>query len=196
MFRSNEFRIVPWPALTAALMICTIAPLPAPAQAPEDGGEMPPMGRPAEMDAIDFMLGDWSVAVEMRMGPEAPFTATTGASTVTAVLDGCVQRMDFEADVMGMPMRGVDHTTFNRNTNRYESVWVDNMGANFTIMHGGLEGGKFVLQGENKMMGQDVVLRSTSEKRSDDELFWTMDESYDGGKTWSTTMRMTYTRKK
>lgn len=179
-----------------ALMIGVVAGLPITARAQETAAEMPPMGRPAQMDEIAFMIGEWTVAMEMRMGPEAPFTSITGTATTSAVLDGCVQRMDFQADVMGMPMHGIDHTTYNRNTERFESIWVDNMGANFTSMHGGMKDGKFVLEGQNKMMGRDVYMRSTSEKRSDDEVYWTMDESYDGGKTWTTTMKMTYTRKK
>lgn len=183
-------------AALLTLLACTLVTAPARAQDPQAGDEMPPMGRPAEMDQIAHMIGDWTVAMEMRMGPEAPFTSVTGTASVAAVLDGCVQRMDFHAEVMGMPMHGIDHTTYNRNTERFESVWVDNMGANFTMMHGGMTDGKFVLEGENKMMGQDVVMRSTSQLRSKDELFWTMDESYDGGKTWTTTMKMTYTRKK
>jgi hypothetical protein len=153
------------------------------------------MGRPAQMDQIASMLGEWNVAIEMRMAPDEPFAPTTGQATVTATLDGCVQQTDFRADVMGMPLKGLEFTTFNRQTGQFESVWVDNFSGNIAILRGGFDEGRLVMTGVNNMTGQEVYMRGTREKRSDSEVYWTMDESYDGGKTWTTSMKMTYTRK-
>lgn len=153
------------------------------------------MGRPAQMDQIAYMLGEWNVAIEMRMAPDAPFAPTTGEATVTATLDGCVQQTDFRADVMGMPLKGLELTTFNRQTGQFESIWVDNFSGNIAILRGGFDEGRLVMTGVNNMMGQEVSMRGTGEKRSESEVYWTMDESYDGGKTWTTSMKMTYTRK-
>ena len=50
--------------------------------------------------------------------------------------------------------------------------------------------------GEDKMMGQTFGVKSLSRKISDDEVYWEMQRSDDGGTTWVADMKMTYTRKK
>lgn len=172
-------------------LLFLIAALPAFAQ---EG--MPPMGRPAEMDKVEFLLGDWDVTMKMRMSPEAPWVESKGTATTETILDGCVQRMTFEGDVMGMPLVGMDHLSFNRETGQFESFWVDNMSASFSKMSGSLEGDSMVMTGKTMRMGQEMHMRTVSEKVSDDVFEWTMEDSFDGGETWNESMIMTYTRKK
>lgn len=172
--------------------------VPAFAQAPE--GEampaMPEMGRPAEMDALAYFHGNWDVTMEFKMDVTATeWTKAAGTSTVTPMLDGCIDKMTFDSKMMGMAFSGIDMTTYNREYKRYESVWFDNMGGKMSVMHGNFEGDKLVMTGNDKMMGMEYMVRSVSQKKSNDEVYWTMAMSMDEGKTWMENMRMTYKRK-
>ena len=159
--------------------------------------EMPPMGKPAEMDALAWLQGEWDVAMEFKMDPMSEeWTQGTASAVTKPVLNGCANRMDFTGEIMGMPFHGIDHTTWNREYQRYESVWIDDMGAKMSVMHGQLVDGVMTMEGPDKMMGQEVINRFTSKKKSNDEVDWVMEMSTDGGKTWTDHMRMTYTRKK
>ena len=159
--------------------------------------EMPPMGMPAEMEALAWFHGEWDVAMEFKMDPASEEWIQTTASAVSKpVLDGCANRMDFTGEIMGMPFHGFDHTTWNREYERYESVWLDDMSAKMTVMHGQLVDNVMMMEGPDKMQGQEYINRSISEQKSDDEIYWVMSMSFDGGKTWHDHMKMTYTRKK
>ncbi len=183
------------PLVRTALTLLAFASLvPAVFAQEQKGGEMPPMGRPAPMDQIAFMQGDWNVTMAFRMGPDQPWQETTGASHVDTILDGCVQRMDFRSEIMGMPFHGIDHTSYNRERQRFESIWIDDMSAKFSQMSGNFVDGKLVMAGTDIMMGTEVQVRSTSEQVSDDEVRWNMEQSTDG-ENWFTSMKMSYERK-
>jgi hypothetical protein len=159
-------------------------------------GAMPEMGRPAEMDQISFMHGQWDVTMKYKMDPTGDWIEATGSAVVEPALNGCVNRTTFESTIMGMPFRGIDHTTYNREEDRFESVWIDDMSGKMSVMHGNLEGDSMVMEGTDKMQGMEFMTRSVSKKVSNDELQWTMSMSTDGGQTWFENMQMTYTRKK
>ena len=140
------------------------------------------------------MHGEW--AVEMSYMDEAgEWVATTGTATSKPVLNGCANRMDFAAEMMGMPFNGVDHTTFNRETGQYESVWMDDMSAKMSVMSGNFEGEALVMTGIDMWQGMKYHSKAVSQKISDDEVSFVMSMSMDGGETWMENMKMTYTRK-
>ncbi|RKZ11354.1 hypothetical protein DRQ53_14020 [bacterium] len=180
--------------LTLALLLLIAAPTLA---EHHEGGEseMPAMGPPAEMKALAFMLGEWDVAMDYREGPEGEWVTIAGSAVSKSVLDGCAHRMDFEATLMGMPFKGFDHTTYNREYGRYESVWMDNMSAKMGIMRGNFEGDELIMQGPDKMQGMEFLARSVSTKVSNDEIHFAMSMSVDDGATWFENMKMVYTRK-
>ena len=45
------------------------------------------------------------------------------------VLDGCAMKMVFKGEMMGMAFTGNQLFTYNRNSGKYQSVWIDDMGA-------------------------------------------------------------------
>lgn len=183
--------------LTVALLALLVTPALADHhEGAPDPAAMGEMGRPAEMDRIAWMQGDWDVAMKFKMDPSAPeWVETTASATVTTMLDGCVQRMDFQAEIMGATYHGLGLTTYNREYDRYETVWVDDMAGKMSMMHGNFQDGQLVMTGDDKMQGMEYMNRSTEKKVSEDEAFWTMEMSMDGGKTWVDNMQMTYTRK-
>ena len=176
----------------AALCAAAIA-MPAIADHHE-GGEMPPMGAPAQMKDVAFMQGNWNVEFSYRMDPAAEFTTAAATAQVTSELDGCIQRMYFKGDMMGMTMHGEETLTFNRETGKYESHWVDNFSANAMFSSGTMEGNVLTMSGEGIQMGQPYLYRNISTKVSDDEVTWKMEMSYDNGETWFVGLKSTYKR--
>jgi hypothetical protein len=160
----------------------------------KDAAAMPAMGKPAELDALAYMHGEWAVDMSY-MNEAGEWVATTGTATSTSVLNGCANRMDFEAEMMGMPFKGVDHTTFNRETGQYESVWMDDMSAKMSVMSGNFEGDALVMTGIDMWQGMKYHSKAVSKKVSDDEVSFVMSMSMDGGETWMENMKMTYKRK-
>ena len=186
--------------MKAILILAALLLFAAPAVADHHEGaqaEMPPMGKPAEMDALAWFHGEWDVAIDFKMDPAAEeWTQTTASAVSKPVLNGCAKRMDFTGEIMGMPFNGVEHTTWNREYQRYESIWMDDMSAKMTIMHGQIVDNVMMMEGPDKVQGQELINRSTSEQKSDDEVYFVMSMSFDGGETWHDHMKMTYTRKK
>lgn len=191
--------------MKAILILAALLLFAVPAIADQDGSEhheggqaeMPPMGKPAEMDDLAWLQGEWDVDMEFKMDPMSEeWTQGTASAVTKPVLNGCANRTDFTGEIMGMPFHGIDHTTWNREYERYESVWMDDMGAKMTVMHGQLVDDVMIMEGPDKMQGEEYLNRFTSEKKSNDEVYWVMAMSFDGGKTWNDHMRMTYTRKK
>lgn len=193
--RINRSTLLTTSLLAAVFLLAAVAP---PVVAQDEGmGEMPPMGRPAEMDELEFMQGDWDVTMKYRMGPQMPWQESTGKATTEAILDGCAQRMDFTGNVMGMEMHGFDITTYNRETDQYESAWFDDMGARMSTMAGNFdEDGNLVMTGTDVQGGVEMDVRTTSRIESEDEVQWTMEMSVDGGQSWFESMQMVYTRAK
>ena len=157
--------------------------------------EMPPMGPPAEMEQVAFMVGTWKAgAFQSRMGPEDEFQASAATTTVEPILGGSAHRAHFESSLMGMDFAGQGTLTFNRETKRWQNSWVDNMGAYQSFMEGTFDGETLVLEGEDYYQGQSFKMRDTTRKLDDDTLEWTMEMSGDGGATWFTGLKATYQR--
>ncbi|HKI84145.1 MAG TPA: DUF1579 family protein [Candidatus Krumholzibacteria bacterium] len=178
------------------LTILSLSSVPVLAQDEAGQGEMPPMGPPAQMKEIAFMQGEWTVDMQVKMDPSADWQSYKGEATVAPTLDGCMQRMDFASEFMGMPFKGIGLDTFNRETGQYESYWIDTMSAHMSMMAGDFEDGKLTMSGEDMQMGQHVLTKAWGEKKGEDEVYWEMSLSPDQGKTWMTNMKMTYHRKK
>jgi hypothetical protein len=168
---------------------------PAPTPAWSQEGQMPPMGPPEELKTVAFLQGDWDVDVQVRMTPDGEWQNSKGSASITLVLDGCAQRQEFEGTMMGMPFKGEETLTYNRETKQFESFWMDSMSAHMAVSKGGWQGDKFVMTGKDMMMGQQYMMRNSFTKGDPNEVQWDMDMSTDNGKTWFTTMKMTYKKK-
>jgi hypothetical protein len=146
------------------------------------------------MDRIAFLQGDWKVEMKFKMDPSADWIASSATAKTEAVLNGRFIQSDYSGDMMGMPFNGIDHTTYNRETGQYESVWIDDMGAKMSFLSGNFEGDKLVMTGTDIWQGQKYHTKSVATKVSDDEVQWSMYMSLDGGETWFENMNMHFTR--
>jgi len=170
--------------------------LPAMADHHEKAGEMAmgPMGPPEELKELAYMEGEWDVAMKFRMGPDTPWMETTGTTTYKHVLDGGAIHATFQADMMGMPMTGHQIYTYDREQNRYESIWIDSMACRTSHSAGQLEGDTLVLKGTDLHMGKEYEVKMIQTRKSDDMFTFTMKMNMDG-ENWFTGMEMTYTKK-
>jgi len=176
-----------------AVALCGLLLLPTLAFG-QDDHQMPAMGAPEELSSMDFLLGDWTVAVKVRMGPEAPWQESAGTASFTRELEGTIHVQNFSGAMMGMPLHGRDTVTYNRETQQFEGFWIDSMSAHATFMVGGWEGDKFVSTGTDLMMGQKYHMRITMMNRDDGTVYSGMEMSFDG-ESWFDSMQMVYTKK-
>jgi hypothetical protein len=164
--------------------------------APSPAQEMPPMGPPAELGEVAFMLGNWkSDAFQFRQTADEPWQTSTATMKVERILGGAAHRSRFSTTVMGTRLEGDATLTFNRETRKWQSVWLDGMSAYQVMTEGSLEDDALVLEGLDRYQGESYKIRDTTRKVSDRELEWTMEMSTDGGATWFTSMQATYRKR-
>lgn len=178
-------RFVP-PVLAAGFLTLLSASVPA--------QEMGEMGAPEEMKEIAFLAGDWDVAFQFRLDPTAEWTTSQCSATFTNILDGAAQEMTFTGSMMGMEMDGRYLQCYDRETHKWQSVWIDNLSARMSYSEGEMKDGAMVLVGTDTMNGMDVMVRTTVSNITPDRFDWKMEQSTDGGKNYFTSATAVYTR--
>lgn len=174
-------------------LLCLTLLMAAPALAQDQG--MGQMGAPKEMDAVKMLAGDWTVNFKYRGSAEMPWQETQATNMNTLALDGACLVSDFRGSMMGMPMKGMNLLSYNRNTKMWEGVWVDNLNATLSYLEGPMTDGAIVLTGEESMAGQTFSTRITQFNMTADSYDWKMEMSMDGGKTWTEMATAKYMRK-
>ena len=74
------------------------------------------------------MAGEWTATVKFQMDPSQPWQEATGASVVTALMDGRYIQESNTSVMMGMPFSGMGVTGYDNVLGKYVSTWIDNMG--------------------------------------------------------------------
>lgn len=181
-----------WAAVAALCGVLAVA-APAPAQ---EGAAMPPMGAPEQMKDVAFMVGTWACDVQMRMDPSAEWIPEKATVKIEPALDGCFLMSNFEGVMMGMPFKGVNILGYDRETKKWQSTWMDNMGARISYSEGGpKDDGSIVMEGDDFMMGQKMRVRQTTKNITDAKFDWSMEVSMDGGTTYAEMMKISYVKK-
>lgn len=154
------------------------------------------MGAPAEMKQVEGFVGNWDVAIQYRMDPSASWQESKAGATYEKIVDGSALRLTYVGEFAGMPFKGEGVICYNRGTNKWQNTWIDNMSAQLGVYEGDFKDGKFICAGEDKMPGGIVMQsRMTIFNITDKKFDWTMENSMDGGKSWSTTLKAVYTKK-
>ena len=166
----------------------------AESHAPAEAG-MPPMGPPPEMKQIEAMNGQYAVKFLFKMDPMSPeWTETEATAALSTVAGGGAQQMLYDGEMMGMPFSGVGLTSYDRETGKWQTIWVDSMGARISVYTGDFEDGKMVVEGEDKGMGMTFQSRLTTYNITDKGFDWKYEMSMDGT-SYMETAKATYTRK-
>ena len=165
------------------------------AQAPGEGG-MPPMGPPEEMKEIEGMNGEYSVKFYYKNDPASPeWTETAATAVLSTVAGGGAQQLLYEGEMMGMPFTGIGLTSYDRETGKWQTTWVDSMGARISMYTGDLEDGMLVVSGEDKGQGMTYHSRLTTYNITEKGFDWKYEMSMDGGQSYIEGAKASYMRK-
>lgn len=155
--------------------------------------EMARLGTPGEHHTkLSRTVGEWNVDATFMM-PGAPEMKGTGTMTSRWVLDGRFVHTDFKMpDFMGMPFAGVGYNGYDNSAESYVGVWMDNMSTKAFVTEGELMAdGSFVWIGDTAMGTKMKIVQTMPDKDTMHDTFY---DSVDGGKTWTESATMHYTR--
>ena len=155
------------------------------------------MGAPEQMKDLEFLVGIWDVDMKFKMEENATdWTETKGVATYSMDMNGCALRMVYESDFMGHDYVGQMVQCFDRETNKWQSIWVDNMAARISLYDGEKKGDSTIMTGEDIYKGQKFISRISSYNETPDSFDWKMEHSLDGGKTFMTSGMAHYVKRK
>jgi hypothetical protein len=158
--------------------------------------QMPPMGPPAEMKDISWLVGDWDVTMMSGMDPDTTtWTESKASSTYKYILSGAAMQFDYKGDVMGKPYVGMGVQCFDRETGLWQVSWIDDLGARLSLYTGKRDDGSTVVVGADKWAGQDIITRIITYHETPDAFDWKMEYSTDGGKTYLPSARARYIKR-
>lgn len=179
--------------IMAGLALCV--PVFAQETADSTAPQMPPMGPPQQLQQLAKMVGAWQYAGEMRMTPDAPWMPNTATSVNLYTCGGATFQTEFTSSIMGMEMKGLSLTCYDRETGKWQSIWTDNLAGRISYYEGDFKDGKLVVSGQDKMQGQTTYTRTTYYDITDSTHKFTMENSMDG-QSWFVCMQGTYTKQK
>lgn len=116
---------------------------------------------------FDFWMGEWTVT--------KPDGSLAGYNTIDKIQDNCILRENW-ASANGS-FTGTSHNFYNRLTNQWEQVWIDN------------QGGSLHLKGNRK--SNQMILKSDVSKNKNGEPYyhqvtWTLNEDGSVRQYWET----------
>ena len=177
------------------LLAVLVTGLPVLAQQKGDSAmpQMPSFGPPAEMQQVAKFVGTWKFQGEMRMDPTKEWTKSEATCVFSYVAGGAALQMEYTGPMMGMEMKGLGLTGFDRETGKWQSIWTDNLAGRISYYEGDFKDGKLVVTGKDTMQGMTMYTRMTDYDITDKTIQWMMESSMDG-QTWAPVMRGTYTK--
>jgi hypothetical protein len=139
-----------------------------------------------EYRQFDFWVGEWNV--QNTLGQPA------GTSSIQQILDDCIV---FENWTGQNGYTGKSFNLYNKQTGKWEQIWVDSMGA-ITKYEGQLikDGVLEYHYDSTQPDGSKMLHRLTFFKLGPDRVRQFSEHSVDDGKTWATDYDLTYVRKK
>ena len=136
--------------------------------------------------AFDFWIGEWDVT--------GPGGTPAGTSRVERILDGCVIMEHWST--IGAPYSGKSFNTYNAAEGQWTQHWVDTTGASI-LLTGKFEGSNLVYRRDLvRRDGKPAKARMTFFNLGDGRVRQLVEQSIDGGATWTTQVDYTYTRRR
>ena len=161
--------------------------------------KMPP---PEGMAPLQSMAGEWDLKIETRQGPRAPWVAETATSSIAARLGGGMLEEKLSHVDQGFPLEIARTFSYDRFQKVYRITSTDTFAFQQNIMEGTLSEGRLVAGNEktgttqtappDRVVNAHVVLYEIQP----DGFKMDLESSTDGGKTWNTDAKYTYTRRR
>jgi hypothetical protein len=147
---------------------------------------------------LEPFAGTFSARTKWWREPGAPPAESTGTMTNTWRLGGRFLEQHYLSQMMGAPFEGMGLWGYNTITQRYEGVWMDNMGTGISFETGSCDksGRVFTMLGEidNPSTGQKVPKRSVISLKNSNEHVFEIYFTFPGAPEFKV-MEVTYTRK-
>ena len=86
--------------------------------------------------AMASFTGDWKTENKMWMAPGMEPTVTQGTCKMEMLLGGRYLKSTYAGDFMGMPFEGMSIEGYDKATNMFYSMWIDNFGTGMMTMKG------------------------------------------------------------
>ncbi|MDH3626427.1 MAG: DUF1579 domain-containing protein [Acidobacteriota bacterium] len=154
----------------------------------------PPMGPPAEMKELEIMNGTYTVKFFYKENPMGPdWTETEATAVMSPTVGGGAQQMLFEGNMMGMDFTGMGLTSFDRETKKWQMIWVDSMGARISNYTGDFKDGSLVVSGKDLQGGMTIHSRLSTYNITEKGFDWKYEMSLDGT-TYLDAAKATYTK--
>jgi len=155
------------------------------------------MPLPGGMGSLAGMVGDWTVKVESRQSPEAPWSESQMASTIKSLMAGAMIEEHF-TDSQGISV--LRRITYDRFKERYRMSQFNDFTSHLDIQEGIMEEGRLTVSNTETDtawtgFGQTFYQRSAVFDVTKDGFKTEAEQSVDGGKNWFLNHRATYTRK-
>jgi hypothetical protein len=140
------------------------------------------MGRSA--NAFHFLLGEWDI--EMLIMPEGASAGRRAISNVYHILDGTalldeIRHLDASGQVN---FRGASFRTYVPDSDRWYVVWMMANVEGYSELRAEVVDGEIRTTGQGRDPGGELVEQGRYYDISADGYSFTLDRSYDGGKTW------------
>jgi hypothetical protein len=141
------------------------------------------MGRNA--GAFDFLLGEWEI--EMLVMPEGARAGRRAVSQVHRILDGAalfdeIRHLDESGEVN---FRGASFRTYVPESDRWYVIWMMANAEGYSELRAEVVDGEVRTSGRGRDPGGELIERGRYHDISADGYSFTLERSYDGGKTWS-----------
>lgn len=166
-------------------------------KAEKSAEEYGPQGAPEELKQLSSLIGSWNVEQSFKMDPSSEkWDHSKGTAMFMDIYDGCALHYSYESIDAEENFKGTGMIAFNRETQKWQSIWFDNMAASIGLYEGDFTDGKLVVSGEDQWNGMKFISRITTFNITDDRFEWKYEMSTDGGQNFVTTGNAVYTRAK
>lgn len=146
---------------------------------------LPSLAQETSLKTLDFFVGEWSL-ITTGTQPDGSLVKGKARSKVKYILDGHAIEDDYydlneNGDVV---FRGISIRSYNRNTKRFQIVWVMPGVKGITDIDAEWKDGKLVSTGKGYDGYGEFLERFEYYDITKDTYKFKMDRSYDGGNHW------------
>ena len=173
------------------LFVIALAAMIAPAQ------QDPMMGAPPkELKSLSFMVGTFDCDFQMWEPGSTQSSPMKGTITTAESLNGMWIESRHESEMMGMPMKGLQMTSYDAAKKQYMAYWFDSMAPGALEMWGTLKGQTLTLVSkpvEVPGMPGKMSFRATTSMKGVGKVLFRLETNM--GQGWSKMMEGMMTRK-